>query len=137
VVLAAVGLILVGLGWSTGSRSALISVDLDDRVVESSWAEEGPSFRVLTLDDGRVLTVDRRIVEELGGSKKVVGQHLEKEGGGRDLSADGRVLHLRRSPEAWRMLAMLSLLVLVGLARMWITSQRHPDAIAAGSDETP
>ena len=59
--------------------SSLIAQPVDGRVRSVAWAEEGPDYRVIELDDGRVITVDSVLWRRLGGDD-LVGDRLEAKG---------------------------------------------------------
>ncbi len=113
-VLAAVGAVTVLLGAWAGLRWSMIGIGVDARITNSTWAEEGPPFKVLQLDDGRALTVDSVILDRLGGPERAKGQVLHKQVGSRTLHAGQTDQELRMSREAWKTLA--ALVGLVGFA---------------------
>ena len=110
-VLAAVALTLTG--WSA-MRSALIAKPVNGRVRSVAWAEEGPDYRVIELDDGRVITVDSVLWRRLGGDD-LVGDRLEVKGA--VAHVDGRHLRLSVSAASWRALVVMVVLLVLGTAR--------------------
>lgn len=110
-VLAVVALMLTG--WSA-MRSSLIAQSVDGRVRSVAWAEEGPDYRVIELDDGRVITVDTVLWRRLGGDD-LVGDRLEVTGATARVA--GRPVRLSVAAASWRALVVMVLLLVLGIGR--------------------
>ena len=118
----ALGLCTVAFGAVGALRWTLIPDHLDTRVHKMMGAEEGPPFRLLILDDGRVLTVDARVVERLANGEDPAGTRVRKAAWETTLQADGRTVHLGPSGEFWRMVVTLTVIVLLAAARFrWLS----------------
>lgn len=103
--------LLAGLGWS------LIAVAVDDRVADTSWAEEGTAYKVLELSDGRSLVIDEELMSRLGGPDEVVGQRLTTDMWERTATIGIEAVDLRWPRDATMTLMTLGLIVAVGLLR--------------------
>ncbi len=115
--------ILVALGFVTllvgaiGALSwTLIPQRVDGEVRSTENAEEGPAFRVITLDDGRNLTVDVTLFRRLG-AQNLSDHRIEKARGERYIRVGTRTVPLGVSSEFWKTEAMLALVVLLALGR--------------------
>ena len=128
----ALGLCTVLVGAVGALRWTLIPEHVDTRVHKMMGAEEGPPFRVLILEDGRVLTVDTQVVKHLAHGEDPAGIRLRKDAWATTLKADGRTIHLGPSGEFWRMLATLAAVALVAAARFCRLSARRGPSDRAG-----
>lgn len=118
----ALGVCTVLLGAVGALRWSLIPEHLDTRVHKMMGAEEGPPFRLLILRDGRVLTVDARVVASLTQGEDAAGTRVRKSAWDSTLQADGRTVHLGPSGEFWRMVVTLTAIALLAAARFrWVS----------------
>lgn len=120
----ALGLCTVVLGAVGALRWSLIPEHIETRVQKMMGAEEGPPFRVLILEDGRVLTVDARVVERLAQGEDPAGTRIRKSAWESTLRANGRTVHLGPSGEFWRMVVTLTVIALLAAARFTRLSDR-------------
>ena len=111
------GLVMVTLGIWAGLRWSLIAIEVDDRVVDTSWAEEGPAFKVLQLDDGTTLTIDDDLMDRMGGPEALTGQQLSSALGERVAVLDGRRISLALAPTAWRTISLLIVIAALSAVR--------------------
>jgi hypothetical protein len=111
------GLATVALGLWAGLQWSLITTEVDTRIAKGSWAEEGPDFSVLKLDDGRILTIDTPLMDRMGGEEAVGGQHLRSSTGERVAHLGDRQIPLWISGTAWRTIALLAAIVVLGMVR--------------------
>lgn len=112
------GVATVALGVWAGLRWSLVAVDVDARVTATSWAEEGPAFKVLQLDDGRTLTIDDDLMQRMGGPERVVGEVVTSSAGERSGTVAGRRIPLSLSPTAWQTIVLLGAIAAVGAVRL-------------------
>ena len=126
-------LLTVALGLWTGLRWSLIAVGVDQRVADTSWAEEGPAFKVLQLEDGRTLTIDDDLMGCMGGSEAVTGQRLRSAFGERVAVLGDHHIELTLSSTAWRTIVALTVIAALGAAR----SRRHHLRLSARSAREP
>lgn len=113
------------LGIWAGLRWALIADQVDARVTELTWAEEGPSLKVLKLDDGRALTIDDDLMTRMHAVGPVEGQRLQVERGHRIARLDGEEVPLRWSWTSTRMMVLLGVIVGVSVGRRLLRRWRH------------
>lgn len=114
----AVALVAVGAAGWAALRWSLIAVQVDGRVATTSWAEEGPAYKVLNLEDGRILTIDDDLYDRMGGRERLPGTVLRTQLGRRSVWVDGRPVSLRVAPRSWRVLAAVAALCVAGVVRM-------------------
>jgi hypothetical protein len=106
------------MGWA-GLRWSMITMDVHDRVVDVYPAEEGPTFRVLVLARGDLLTVDDELVRRLEGDGPLPGEQVVTRRWSRTLSVGGQTVSLRLASRSWWLLGLVAGLALVGLRRSW------------------
>lgn len=111
------GLVTIALGVWAGLRWSLIAVDVDARITSTSWAEEGPDFKVLELDGGRTLTIDDDLMTRLAEQGPLSGRHLQTSAGKTVARLDGRDVPLRWSPTASRTMVALAGIVAISVVR--------------------
>ena len=115
-ILVALGLVTLLVGAIGALSWTLIPVRVDGQVRSIEGAEEGPAFRVLTMDDGRNLTVDASLIRRLGG-QDLPDHRITKARGERHIQVGNRSVSLGLSAEFWKTEAMLALVVLLALWR--------------------
>lgn len=120
------GLLTVALGVWAGLRWSLIAIGVDQRVADTSWAEEGPAFKVLQLEDGRTLTIDDDLMGRMGGPEAVSEQRLRSAFGERVAVLGDHRIELTLSSTAWRTIAALTVIAALGAARL----RRHRMALS-------
>ncbi len=127
--------ITIAFGVWAGLQWSLISEKADNRISQTSWAEEGPAFKVLILHGGRTLTIDDGLLTRLGGPKAVIGKRLQTKSLSTTARIDDRTIRLRWSATATRTVVVLVLLCGFGA---WRTARRRraPYAPNRGQEAT-
>jgi hypothetical protein len=97
----------------------MIALDGHDRVVDVYPAEEGPTFRVLVLERGDLLTVDDELVRRMEGDGPLPGEQVVTRRWSRTLSVGGQTVSLRLASRSWWLLGLVAGLALVALRRSW------------------
>lgn len=115
----ALALIAVVLMVWAGLRWSMITMDVQDRVADVYPAEEGPTFRVIVLERGDLLTVDDELVRRMEAAGPLPGEQVVTRRWSRTLSAGGRTVSLRFATRSWWLLGAVAGLALVGLRRSW------------------
>jgi hypothetical protein len=127
--------ITLALGVWTGLRWGMIAVQADARVTGTSWAEEGPSFKVLILDDGRALTIDDDLMDRLQADGPLRGRHVETEFGADTVVLDDREVPLTWPATGTRATALLAAICVVALVRHRRNDTRRAAAPGPGQVE--
>jgi len=109
--------ITIAFGVWAGLQWSLISVNTDNRISQTSWAEEGPAFKVLILHGGRTLTIDDGLLTRLGGPNAVIGKRLQTKSLSTTARIDDRTIGLRWSATATKAVVVLALLCAIGAWR--------------------
>lgn len=120
----ALGVLAVTLGVWAGLQWSLISVSVDSVIVDTAWAEEGPAFKLLILDDDRTLTIDDGLMDRLGGPEAVTDQRLRTSTWSTTAQLGDRRVGLRWSSTATLTVATLVVLSALGLLRTWRARRR-------------
>ena len=119
------GLLTVALGVWAGLRWSLIAVGVDSSVASTAWAEEGPDFKLLAMDNDQVLTIDDTMMDRMGGPEAVLGKRFHTNLLGTTLTIGDRQIDLRWSSTASRTTLLLGAVVLLGILRtLWLRG--HP-----------
>ena len=113
----ALGVLTITLGLWAGLRWSLIATHVDARVVGTSWAEEGPDFKVLEFSGGRTLTIDTDLMTRLGDPVPSPGSQLQTDFGATVARLDDREVALRWSSTASRTTVVLAAIVVLSLVR--------------------
>ena len=123
-------IVVLLMGWA-GLRWSMITMDVHDRVADVYPAEEGPTFRVLVLEGGDLLTVDEvammlktsnkehELVRRMEAAGRLPGEQVEKRRWSRTLAVGGQTVPLRFATRSWWLLGTVAGLALVGLRRSW------------------
>lgn len=129
VIRVAISAITIALGVWGGLQWSLISEKADDRIAQTSWAEEGPAFKVLNLSGGRNLTIDDSLLTRLGGPKAVIGKRLQTDPLSTTAHIDDRTVRLRWSATSTRTVVVLLLMCAIGALRAtrWHRTPVEPD----------
>lgn len=135
VVHVAVALVAVAAAGWAALRWSLIAVAVDGRVATTSTAEEGPAYKVLNLEDGRILTIDDDLYDRMGGADHLPGAVLRTQARERSITVDGRPVPLRVASESWRVLVAAAALGAVGVVRVWRSAPE--DGPGPGAERSP
>ena len=111
-------IVVLLMGWA-GLRWSMITMDVHARVADVYPAEEGPTFRVLVLEGGDLLTVDDELVRRMEAAGRLPGEQVEKRRWSRTLAVGGQTVPLRFATRSWWLLGTVAGLALVGLRRSW------------------
>ena len=111
-------IVVLLMGWA-GLRWSMITMDVHDRVADVYPAEEGPTFRVLVLEGGDLLTVDDELVRRMEAAGRLPGEQVVSRRWSRTLSVGGQAVSLRFATRSWWLLGTVAGLALVGLRRSW------------------
>ena len=125
------------LGLLAGLRWGLMADSVDERVTATHWAEEGPEFKLIVLDDGRDLTIDDALMTRLTAARHLEGRHLQVSPGDSSVRLDGKEVPLRWSWSAMKMMLLLGGLAIVALVRQRQARRLPPAATAAAVPPRP
>lgn len=107
--------------WGAAQWS-LIPIGIDDEIVTVRYqSESGYRWRIVELDDGRQLVVDRRITDQFEDWQQLDGRQATKAAGERELAVDDERADLALSFEFWKVVATVG--AIVGLAT-WRATRR-------------
>lgn len=129
------GLIVLVTGGISVARWTLIPLEIDSTVESTSWVDSTTGrLRILQLDDGRNLVIDRELLERAGGPEAVEGATVRKDRWESTLDIGGSTLSLRVSGVVWR--TLLAILFLVALGG-WLRRRTNAPMVGTGTRVPP
>ena len=118
--------------WGAAQWS-LIPIAIDDQVVAVRYqSESGYHWRILDLDDGRHLVIDRRITDQFEDWEHLGGRRATKAAGERELVVGDERAGLALSGEFWKVVLTMGA---IGATAIWRAGRAVERACATGSSD--
>lgn len=137
VAVAAVGLFTFAVAAWGALQWTLVPVAVHSRIVAVEYqSESGYRWRILRLQDGRALVIDRRITNQLGDWSTLGGQTVDKRAWEHTLTVGDRQARLAPSVELWKVVATVGAVVAFAVIRAGRVERAEPDDLSSGPGTT-